>query len=226
MPVTEWPRVIGEFETIKKVLKGFSLARSADGEAKLAFGKGYRREEPNPVLAQELRDVLTNPHPKCLPGIVTMDPRGAKYESWMRHEERFKQLLSPSVRYYSAFVTRPDSAQWCECPEFARMVQKIWLGKKKVVVLSEPDSKLLTCVKLTNQVEHIECPSYAAYQHIGEWEKQILAINPDVALLSVGPTATVLANRLAGRVHTIDLGSIGGFLARYLEHPLQKYGLQ
>jgi hypothetical protein len=212
-----WPLVIGEFETVEKILDGYSIGRAGDGECKMAFGNGYRREEPNAALASELRYFFFNPHPNCLVGIPTLDPRGAKYESWVRHQARFVKLLSPYVQYYSAFISRPDSAQWCECSEFAHLVQKIWLGKKKVVVLSEPDSKLLSSVKLTNEVEHIECPSYAAYQYIGTWEKQIADLKPDVALLSVGPTATVLANRLAGRgIHTVDLGSIGGFLSRYL----------
>jgi hypothetical protein len=42
--VLTYPRVIGEFETIKKLLKGFSIARFGDGEFKMAAGKGYRRE--------------------------------------------------------------------------------------------------------------------------------------------------------------------------------------
>lgn len=214
--LTAWPSVIGEFETVRKILEGFSVARLGDGELKMAFGNGYRRQEPNATLAQELRDVLTKPHPQCLPAIPTMDPRGNKYEGWDRHRDRFIKLLSPSVQYYSAFISRPDSAQWIENADFAKLMQQIWLGKEKVVVLSEPDSKLLTSVKLTNDVTYIQCPSYQSYQYIDEWERQILKIKPDVALLSVGPTATVLANRLAGRVQCCDLGSIGGFLARYL----------
>jgi hypothetical protein len=222
-----WPNVIGEFETVHRILDGFNVARCGDGECKIAFGKGYRRQEANADLAQELREVLRKPHPKCLPAIPTMDPKGNKFESWARHSERFVKLLYPEVQYYSAFITRPDSAQWCECSEFAHLLQKIWLGKEKVVVLSEPDSKVLSSVKLTNEVIHIQCPSYESYQFIGQWEKQIVKIKPDVALLSVGPTATALANRLAGHgVWAVDIGSVGGFLARYLEHPLQKYGLQ
>lgn len=216
MAVTEWPTVIGEFETIEKVLQGYSIGRGGDGECKMAFGNGYRRQDADSALAAELRLFFTDPNPKCLVGIPTLDPRGNKYQNWLRHQDRFIKLFSPSVQYYSAFISRPDSAQWCECEEFAKLVQQIWLGKEKVVVLSEPDSKLLSSVRLTNEVEYIQCPSYQSYQHIDEWERQILKIDPDVALLSVGPTATVLANRLAGRVQTVDLGSIGGFLARYL----------
>jgi hypothetical protein len=38
-----------------------------------------------------------------------------------------------------------------------------------------------------------------------------------VTVLSVGPTATVLANRLAARgIQALDLGSAGGFLLRLL----------
>jgi hypothetical protein len=66
--VLTYPRVVGEFETIKKVLKGYSIARFGDGEFKMAAGKGYRREEANPLIQAELQAILASPKPKCIVG--------------------------------------------------------------------------------------------------------------------------------------------------------------
>lgn len=214
--LVNWPNVIGEFETISRLLDGLSISRCGDGEAKLAFGKGYRREQPNTALARELRDILTIPNANCLVGIPTLDPMGAKYESWIRHEERFLQLLSPEMKYHSAFISRPDSAQWIMCREYAEEVQKLWAGKKAAVVC-EPDNSMLGLIRETaRETNHIECPSSGAYAMIKQFRAAILKLKPDVAILSVGPTATCLAHRLSNRVQAIDIGSAGGFLRKLL----------
>lgn len=219
MAVTEWPKVVGEFETIRRVLEGFSIARIGDGEFKLAFRKSYRREEANPTLARELRDILTNPRPQCLPAIPTMDPKGAKYESWARHEQRFKRLLSADVQYYSSFISRPDSAQWIMVREYAELFQKVWAGKW-VAMVCEPDNSMLGVVhKTAKTVTYIQCPSNGAYALIDNFERLILRSRAEVAILSVGPTATCLANRLSNRIPTIDAGSCGGFLRKLLDLP-------
>jgi hypothetical protein len=214
--VLTYPRVVGEFETIKKVLKGYSIARFGDGEFKMAAGKGYRREEANPLIQAELQAILASPKPKCIVGIPSMDPAGAKYESWMRHHARFSGMVSPKVRYYSAFISRPDSAQWIFTREYAERFQRVWAGKRAVVV-SEPDNSLLGVVGMAaSEVVHIECPSKGAYLMIDELERKVIEAKADVAILSVGPTATCLANRLSDLVQTIDAGSCGGFLRKML----------
>src|SRR5689334_5478065 len=117
----EYPPVAGEFETVAKLLEGYSIARFGDGEFKLIDGQGYFREPANEKLSAELLEVLQRPAANCLVAIPTMDPRGAKYDGWIRHQARFARIIvSVSsalsvVKYYSAFVTRPDSAPWINC---------------------------------------------------------------------------------------------------------------
>lgn len=216
MPVQKYPRVIGEFETIAKIAKGFSVARSGDGELKILDGKGYTREVANPALTAELRNVVTNPHKQCLAAIPTMDPRGPKYSSFIRHEARFCKFLSDSVRYYSALISRPDCGEWMETQYYADLLRSLWKGKR-VAIVSEPDSKLLTEVRRTNEVvHHIPCPMYGAYAFISDFEAAAVKAKPEIVLLSVGPTATCLANRLSGHdLHALDLGSIGGLFQRW-----------
>lgn len=212
-----YPRVRDEFETIKKVLKGFSLARYGDGELKIMGGKGYVREAGSAELTAELTEAFQSPDPMCLVGIPTMHPDGPKHESWLRHEARFLRYLKPKQTYYSAFVTRPDSAPWIACDEYVRLVQRIWLGKRAVVLCEATGSMRLAVAKGAASVEHIVCPRHEAYSQIDRLEAAIVKAAPDVAILSAGPTASCLANRLARRgIHAVDLGSAGNFLARRL----------
>ena len=216
-----YPRVKGEFDTVRRLLKGASIARFGDGELKILEGAGYSREVSNGKLTAEMRMVAAAPNEGCLIAIPTMDPAGPKYRNWLRHEARFCKYFEhgDGEKYYSAFITRPDSAaDPLESVEYFELISKLWAGRERVVVLSEPTSKLLTCARaMAASVVHIECPHRSAYSVIDDLERAIVAANPSVALLSCGPTATCLANRLAGRgIQGLDLGSIGGLLVRWM----------
>lgn len=214
-----YPPVAGEFETIRELLTGKSISRFGDGELKVLDGKGYTRQlVPVPALTNELRSIAARPHRDCLVAIPTMDPRGTKYQNWQRHKARFCKFFRAElgIKYYSALITRPDCGEWLETREYYDAVIQLWAHKPRVAVVSEGNSKLLTHVRATNQVVHIECPMYDAYAVIDALEHQVLDAKPDIALLSVGVTATCLAHRLCKRgIQALDLGSIGGFLLRW-----------
>lgn len=217
--VIPYPPVVGEFDTVRKLCKGFSIARFGDGECKMMDKHIYTRElKPVPALAEEMKAIARSPHERCLIGIPTMDPVGTKYDNWQRHKERFIKYFNAStgIRYYSALITRPDCGPWMETRAYYEAVVKIWAGKKRVAIVSETASKLLTCLRETHEVVHVECPMYGAFGHIDRLEEGVIDAKPDIALLSCGPTATVLAHRLSVRgIQAIDIGSIGGFIARW-----------
>lgn len=213
-----YPSVRGEEDTVLALLSGLSISRFGDGEFKMIDGNGYVREPANKKLGAEMRHLLRTPHPRCIVGIPTMDPKGPKYESWARHQVRFERILKGSpVRYYSAFISRPDSAPWIRTPDFARQVESLW-RRKHVAVVSEPKSGTLRAVESgAAKVTHIECPSARAYSTIDLFERAVCETKPDIAILSCGPTATCLAYRLAERgIQAIDFGSGGSFIAKLL----------
>jgi hypothetical protein len=222
-----YPRVAGEFDTVRRLLEGRSIARFGDGELKILGGAGYSREPANGKLTREMLNLVREPKEGCLIGIPTMDPAGPKYTNWLRHEERFCRFFraDDGREYVSAFITRPDSAaDNLESREYCELIAQLWVGRRAVVV-SESFSKLLTCVRLATETVHIECPSVGAFGIIKTLESAVVKARPDVALLSCGPTATCLANRLAGRgIQAIDLGSIGGLLARWLPDRKKRRG--
>lgn len=214
-----YPQVVGEFDTIRKIIKGYSIARFGDGEVKMMDKNIYTRElSPVPGLAKEMKEVAASPHAKCLIGIPTMDPAGSKYANWQRHIPRFTKYfhVNTGIKYYSALITRPDCGSWLETREYYELICQIWAKKSKIAIVSEKISKLLTHVSETHNVSHVECPMYGAYAHVNRLEQEVLQIEPDLALLSAGPTATILANRLSSHgIQAVDIGSIGGFLQRW-----------
>lgn len=217
-----WPLVQDEFRTIAMLQQGYSIARFGDGEFKMMDGAGYVREPPNKRLAAELRSVLRRPHPMCLRGIPTFDPRSPKFPTWSKHEARFTRLMKRTRGdFYSAFISRPDSAPWIRTKEYALEYAKLWAGKKVLVLCEETGSALraLTATVETAAFElyHDTCPSHRAYSFIDSYEKNIAGRKPDIAILSCGMTATCLANRLAKRgIQAIDFGSGGSFIAKLL----------
>lgn len=213
-----YPAVLDEFETVKKVLQGFNIARFGDGELKMIHGNGYVRQKGSMKLATELFQVLTEPNPRCIVGIPTMNPQGPKFTSWDRHRDRFLKVLSPTVRYYSAFISRPDSAPWIENREFAESVQRVWAGKRAVVLCERKGSIFRAVRPAARKTVHVECPHEQAYDIIDRLEKKILENDPEVVVMSCGPSATCLADRFAARgIHAIDIGSAGQFLSRNLK---------
>lgn len=217
MSVSEYPSVGGEYETVQKLLNGYSIGRIGDGELKLMTGGCALREPINEKLGEELRDFALDPDKKCLVGILTMDKAGPKYTGLSRHAGRYLTVLSPSVRYYSASITRPDHAPWIENPEFCRMVQKLWAGKHVTVLCEKSGSIIPVLEKQAASVYHVECPRYEAYSVAKKLEGNILRGKPDIVILCAGPTATIMANRLSKRgIQAIDLGSSGKFLGRHL----------
>ena len=217
MGLTTYPAVHDEHTTIAKLAEGYSLSRHGDGEVKLAHGGEYVREKANMQLATELQAILAHPDHRCLVAIPTLNKLSPKYNNWVGRAGRFLPLLSEHVTYYSAFCSRPDSAPWIANQDYAQSVQKLWEGKK-VALLSEQSSKLVTVVPhAARKTVHIPCVSHGAYAHIDEYERALVRGNPDIVILSCGPTASCLAHRLACRdIQALDLGSIGGMLARLL----------
>lgn len=213
-----YPRVTGEFDTVRQLVKGRSIARFGDGELKMMDGFSYIRQDASETLTAELQHVARNKYRKCLIGIPTMDKKGAKYKNWNRHRARFCKYFrrGSGQKFYSSLITRPDSSPWIECQEYVGLLTDVWRNKDKVVVVAENKSKLLTAVSRTNKAIHIECPSHGAYDVIDKLESAVVKEQPDIALLSCGVTATCLAFRLAWRgIQAIDLGSVGGFLLRW-----------
>lgn len=211
--VINYPLVNGEIATIEAVATGMNLGRCGDGEAKIACGQGYSREPGSARIAEEMREFIRNPNPGCIVGIPQLNSDSPKLDTWLRNAGRFMRLVDPHRAYYSAFVSRPDSAPWINTPAFIESVHDLWRDKQAVVVCERKGSMHAAVRMSAAKARHIECPTHEAYAVIDELEREVSSARPQIAILSAGPTATLLANRLVKHgIHAVDLGSAGKFL--------------
>lgn len=209
--VGPWPRVLGEVETVERLAAGASIARFGDGEMKCAKGLGYSSQRPDPALAAELRRILLDPAPGCLPAIPTMDARSPRYAFWPKHAARFRTILDLKRVYGSAFIGRPDVSPWIDTPDYVRRLFALWRNKTVAAVAPE-ESSLWAVVP---EARSVVCPLTDAYRAIDELETRISRVAPQIALISAGPTATCLADRLARRgIQALDIGKMPRWLAK------------
>lgn len=219
MSVVRYPKVNDEFATVQELLKGRSIGRLGDGELAVIDRRcGGRQDKASAELSGELRAFVAAPHADCMVGIPTMDKRGPKYANWSRHSNRFCARLSPGVQYWSSFITRPDSAPWIGNLKYVQLLCRLWDGKHAVVISGTRAASLLEVVQLSaRKVTHVPTDVRNDYCNIDRYTDLARRAKADVVILSIGPTATVLANRLAGLgVHAVDLGSAGGFMLKLL----------
>lgn len=196
------------------VLGGRSIARYGDGEFKIVAGNGCVSQVPNKLLTAELASILRMPNDKCIVGIPRLDPRSPKYANWKKYEHKYPNYLSGTKTYYSAFITRPDSAPWIWNQTFYDRVASLWDGQEIALVKGSDRSLSATFAAMSTakKIHTIECARRDAYVEIEVLEDQVMQTGCKRALLCCGPTATCLAWRLANRgVHAIDLGHIGMF---------------
>lgn len=214
---TMYPNVKGEEETLDQVLAGKSIARYGDGEFNLVRGGNCVSQIADEAMQAELRAILKAPHKDCIVGIPCLDHRGPKFKNWSKYQSVYSPHLNPKVTYYSAFITRPDSAPWINTEAFFDKVESLWAGKHVVMVYGSDRSlsAQFRAMKSAADITIIPCPRRDAYAVVDSLEDQILDTQPNTVLLMCGPTATVLANRLAPKKHAIDLGHIGMFWRLY-----------
>lgn len=209
--VKTYPHCVSEFETLKLVAAGRSLARFGDGELRQAeHVVDIKPQSADAALTKRLRAILQDSG-NCLVGIPNIHARGPKDAHWQTYA-KYASLLSDRM-YGSAFITRPDSAPWIDTDDYWQLLHSLWVGR--AVTLVRGAQKSLTKDDLlrwgAGAVREVLCPP----QHAWTKYHEILAEvgTPDhPVLMCLGPTATVLAVDLCAKgVHAIDLGHVGMF---------------
>ncbi len=217
-----YPRVHDEEDTLRMVLGGRSIARYGDGEFKIVAGHECVSQERNKNLTAELNHILRSPRDRCIVGIPRLDPRSPKYENWKKYENKYPKFLSLTKPYFSAFITRPDSAPLIYTKDFYWRIESLWRGQQ--IILVHGSDRSLTAdfpaMKSASSIITLTCARRDAYAEIDELERTILLAKRKIVILCCGPTATCLAWRLAEHgIHAIDLGHIGMFWYNESEKP-------
>lgn len=201
---------VDEFDTLEKLLDGFSISRFGDGECKMLMGVSHKYETFDRTLQRLLKDALTVPRPNHIVGIPRIVPECPRALWWEPWKARFAPFLNPDVKYYSSFISRPDHAPWIEAdPAFRQRLNLLWRGKTVVLVGS---GRSLTPETLPGAkvLKYIQTPMTNAFVMVDEILMEIKHHKPDVAILCCGMTATVVAHMLAHTgIQCLDLGAIG-----------------
>lgn len=208
-----YPNVIGEFATLDRVLLGRSLARYGDGEFNLAMGGRAKCQRADPKMAKRLRDILIDSG-DCMVGIpnITAELPERKASFWKKYLSSAPPLLSERT-YYSSFITRPDSAPWIDTPDYWSAVESLWKGKRVTLVCGS-DRSLRASDLVGADVTEIVAPREDAFAGYDELLARIG--RPELAILCLGPTATVLAVDLCDiGVQAVDMGHVGMFLRKH-----------
>lgn len=207
----KYPLVLGESETLDRVIAGASIARYGDGEFKMCRGSSIKSQRSHPVLRERLRAILKESG-ECLVGIPNIRSDTPKADFW-GHQAHNANLLSERP-YVSAFISRPDSAPWINTDEYWARLQSLWIGQD--VTLVRGSGKSLTADDLigAGAITEIIAPRQHAF---AEYDAIIDRIGtPQRALLCLGPSATVMAVDLCAKgIHAIDLGHVGMFLRKH-----------
>lgn len=205
-----YPDVLGESQTLDRVLAGESIARYGDGELKMCRGAGIKSQVAHPELSKRLSEILVDSG-DCMVGIPNIHSKTPKSDFWGKHMIYSRLLVERE--YVSSFITRPDSAPWINTDDYWRRVESLWVGQS--VTLVRGSSKSLTSADLVDagEVTEIIAPRQHAF---AEYEQLLERIGtPKRAILCLGPTATVMAVDLCKKgVHAIDAGHIGMFIRK------------
>lgn len=206
-----YPLVRDEFQTLRRVLAGASLARYGDGEFNLCGGTPAKAQAVHSVLCRRLREILQESG-SCMVGIPNLHSDTPKTAFWQKYYAAAQWLVHRP--YCSAFISRPDSAPWINTPEYWAQLESLWAGQDVTLVRGNSNGLSRDDLTRARHVTEVIAPRENAFTDYDELLEVIG--RPQRALLCLGPTATVLAVDLCVRgVHAIDLGHAGLFLRKY-----------
>ncbi len=204
-----YPEILSEDATIDLALSGTSLARYGDGEMSIMLGGNCVSQIYDPKLSDELKETATSKNVlACIPNIEASPRQG-----WKKYGEgKFGALWDQKHTYGSSLITRPDSAPWIDRPDYWAKIRQLWEGQDIVLVKGTERSLRAETLAGAKSIRSVDGPRRDAYAELDAIEEEI-GLPSGRVLLCLGPSATVLADRLARKgVHAIDVGHVGMFM--------------
>lgn len=214
--MSSFSHVVPEEKTLELIHDGKSIARYGDGEFNLVRGRKCVPQLFDKACMAELKMILKADNPKCLVGIPYIPDSMPKKrrKSWLTWLPSYEKHLRADKTYYSAFITRPDSAPNINNASYFARVGELWKGQPVALVFGGTRSLTPEFLMATGarSVDAILCSYEDTYSQIDYLVKMARESTASRVILCAGPTATCMAHRLSlqGK-HAIDLGHIGMF---------------
>lgn len=228
-------KVLNFEETVNNILVNrLSVTRFGDGELRFMLSEdtGNTFEVNSIRLAKELKNVITlrsNNVMVCLPSVYD-NLSGLKFEDkifWQRevslHLKEYYNFINTDVTYGDAFFTRPYEGYYIKHENAESkflLLKKIW-NKKNVILVEGELTRFGVGNDLLDNVSELKrvlAPAKNAFEKIDDIyletktviEKIKQSKDNVLVLLSLGPTATVLAAKISQElnVQAIDVGHL------------------
>lgn len=217
------PTVNNEWATLDLVrARHMSIARYGDGEFKLCNGHRQKSQEPGKEIQRRLREILNSQDQNLIVGIPNIykdyyfkQMTEQKQGFWSAYRKKTQSLLCSGKTYGSSFISRSDSALWINTGEYWDAWLSIWEDKRVLLVEGERSRfnkaeplKGASCVGILKGPDR---NAFTKYVSILQRIKSTFHDGAfDLVILSLGPTATVLAAALSAcGIWALDLGHFG-----------------
>ena len=174
-------------------------------------------QKPSRELSDALMNVIKRPPKSLLVGVPRWDLESLKDNKfWKRYFHRDYTKPFQGRTWHSAFITRPDLIPEIDNKKYWDKMKQIWDGRP-VVLVQGKGREFEHPPNLLSNASRVDIV-YAARKNAFVWRytlrKQVrtMLIENGLAVLSLGPTATVLAYDLAcDGYQALDLGHAGVF---------------
>jgi len=224
--------------------KGASLCRFGDGEFEIIRGRERSWfQTVNQNLSVRLREILNSRQSNIL--IAVADNFGCLEKYTEEAADGIRDYLSDNKRkeivdlldekhvYYNAYVSRPYMMYRDKnhATKIFELFKRIWKGRNVLIVEGQytrtgVENDLLSGA---GSIKRILCPDTDAFDYYGEILEAIYKniSESELVLLTLGPTATVLAYDLSKRgIQALDIGQLDNEYEWYLSNAMQRVEIQ
>lgn len=224
------PIVLSADKTVEYILKNkVSVSRYGDGEFLWLFQerKNGNFERNSPELSKDLKRVLNSDSKRVIIGIpgifntvsdLKEDPRLVWERFLILYGKRILEILPPQKIFYESRFTRPYMDNKYNEKQLRRKFENIfniWKDRNVLLVEGAKTRFGVTSNILSNakSVKRIICPTKNAYEEydliLETVKRKAKILNDPLVLVSLGPTATILAYDLGiNGIQTIDIGHL------------------
>ena len=195
--------MISRGKTVNELIENKkSIARFGDGEFKIIFGKNVGFQIYNKTLKDKLLKVLKSNKNNLLIGIPQL--YNMKNKHWVDFIEKYKFELAKIINkykvYYHSGITRifHQLSNRTIIRNYVNNFKRIW-NNRNILIIEGEKTRLGIGNDLFNnskRIQRIICPAenaFNAYEKILKFIKSLSLDKNTLILISLGPTATVLA---------------------------------